>query len=242
MKRRSTLYIVNFIVPVLFFLCLDLASFLISDSGGEKLSFKVTVLLAVTVLQLILNEILPSSSNRIPLIAVYCIGMFALMLLSLVETIVVMYLLEKDSASRGKKSTDRDRSSSDDCNKPSNTNFLKCHRELHKWTQCACIYDSAGETTSELLSVAKEQQQQQQQQQQPHSSRPVEELHALEKVSDELKQMEKTLSLLLSSRKEEVKPGYWSRVAKRVNRVFLIFYITMVAVFLCLIFLKWSNA
>ncbi len=67
-KRRSALYIVNFMLPVLFFLCLDLASFMISDSGGEKLSFKITVLLAVTVLQLILNEILPSSSNRIPLI------------------------------------------------------------------------------------------------------------------------------------------------------------------------------
>lgn len=68
MKRRPLLYIVNFLLPVLFFLCLDVASFLISDSGGEKLSFKVTVLLAVTVLQLILNEILPASSNRIPLI------------------------------------------------------------------------------------------------------------------------------------------------------------------------------
>lgn len=68
MKRRSLLYVVNFLLPVLFFLCLDLASFLISDSGGEKLSFKVTVLLAITVLQLILIEILPSSTNRIPLI------------------------------------------------------------------------------------------------------------------------------------------------------------------------------
>lgn len=68
MKRRSVLYIVNFLLPVLFFLGLDLASFLISDHGGEKLSFKVTVLLAVTVLQLILNEILPSSSDSIPLI------------------------------------------------------------------------------------------------------------------------------------------------------------------------------
>nr|XP_013764408.1 PREDICTED: uncharacterized protein LOC102202259 [Pundamilia nyererei] len=38
------------------------------DSGGEKLSFKVTVLLAVTVMQLILNDILPSSSNKVPLI------------------------------------------------------------------------------------------------------------------------------------------------------------------------------
>lgn len=68
MKRRSILYIVNFILPVLFFLCLDLASFLISDTGGEKLSFKVTVLLAVTVMQLILNDILPCSSNKVPLI------------------------------------------------------------------------------------------------------------------------------------------------------------------------------
>ncbi|KAJ0060665.1 hypothetical protein NL108_016844, partial [Boleophthalmus pectinirostris] len=68
MERRSILYIANFILPVLFFLVLDFASFLISDSGGEKLGFKVTVLLAVTVMQLLLNEILPSSSNRIPLI------------------------------------------------------------------------------------------------------------------------------------------------------------------------------
>ena len=68
MKRQPALYIVNFILPILFFLCLDLSSFLISDRTGEKLSFKVTVLLAVTVLQLILNDILPSSSNRIPLI------------------------------------------------------------------------------------------------------------------------------------------------------------------------------
>ena len=68
MKRRSVLYVVNFMLPILFFLGLDLASFLISDSSGEKLGFKITVLLAVTVMQLILNEILPSSSDRIPLI------------------------------------------------------------------------------------------------------------------------------------------------------------------------------
>ena len=68
MKRKAVLYIVNFLLPVLCFLCLDMASFLISDSGGEKLSFKVTVLLAVTVLQLILNDILPATSNRVPII------------------------------------------------------------------------------------------------------------------------------------------------------------------------------
>lgn len=72
MKRRPLLYIINFLFPVLFFLGLDLASFFISDRGGEKLSFKVTLLLAVTVMQLILNEILPCSSNKIPLIGQPC--------------------------------------------------------------------------------------------------------------------------------------------------------------------------
>ncbi|KAM4715214.1 5-hydroxytryptamine receptor 3A-like [Anableps anableps] len=100
MKRRSILYIVNFLLPVLFFLCLDLSSFLISDRSGEKISFKVTVLLAVTVMQLILNDILPSSSDKIPLIAVYCIGIFALMFLSLLETILMMYLMEVESESQ----------------------------------------------------------------------------------------------------------------------------------------------
>ncbi|KAM6899194.1 5-hydroxytryptamine receptor 3B-like [Lycodopsis pacificus] len=166
MRRQSALYIVNFLTPILFFLCLDLTSFLISDTGGEKLSFKVTVLLAVTVMQLILNEILPSSSDRIPLIAVYCIGSFTLMMLSLVETILVLYLMEKDSASQ----------------------------------------DNEG------------------------SSSQLKEDSDSEKISDELSEAVKTLTLLLNSRKEEMKPGnearYWTRVAKTINKVFFIVYIT----------------
>ncbi|XP_054482609.1 5-hydroxytryptamine receptor 3E-like, partial [Anoplopoma fimbria] len=114
MKRRSALYIVNFLLPILFFLFLDLASFMISERGGEKLSFKVTVLLAVTVMQLILNDILPSSSDRIPLIAVYCIGSFSLMMLSLLETMLVTHLMDKDSASQDNE-VDKDQRLSEEC-------------------------------------------------------------------------------------------------------------------------------
>ncbi|XP_069015938.1 5-hydroxytryptamine receptor 3A-like [Embiotoca jacksoni] len=232
MKRRSLLYIVNFLLPVLFFLCLDLGSFLISDSGGEKLSFKVTVLLAITVLQLILNDILPSSSNRIPLIAVYCIGIFGLMLLSLLETILVMYLMAKDSASK-ENETDKDQSLREDCHRQRKANFHSFHREVHKWNQGACVGDvSAGETPSELLPEAKE----------VNGSKLMVEYHALERLSDELREMEKTLTLLLNIRREEEKPGYWTRVAKRVNRVFLIVYVAVVSLFLVFIFLKWNSA
>lgn len=64
----------------------------------------------------------------------------------------------------------------------------------------------------------------------------------MEKLSDELREMEKTLSLLLSNRKQEEKPGYWTRVAKRVNRVFFIVYVTVVSLFLICIFSKWNSA
>ncbi|XP_041939036.1 5-hydroxytryptamine receptor 3A-like isoform X1 [Alosa sapidissima] len=66
--RRPQLYLINFLVPVLLFLVLDLMSFFISGSGGEKLSFKVTVLLAISVLLLILNDILPSTDQKTPVI------------------------------------------------------------------------------------------------------------------------------------------------------------------------------
>lgn len=69
MKRCSVIYIVNFLLPILYLLCLDLVSLLMSDTGGEKVGFKTTALLAITVMQLILNDILLSSSDKIPLIS-----------------------------------------------------------------------------------------------------------------------------------------------------------------------------
>uniref|UniRef100_UPI0037E9C3DC 5-hydroxytryptamine receptor 3A-like n=1 Tax=Semicossyphus pulcher TaxID=241346 RepID=UPI0037E9C3DC len=224
MKRRSVLYVVNFIVPILLFLGLDLASFLISDSGGEKLSFKVTVLLAVTVMQLILNEILPSSSDRIPLIAIYCIGIFGFMMLSLLETILVMYLMEKDSASQAKE--DRDKSLSEDCkDKRGKVSFHKCFRDV-ELIRCASACDaSTSETPSELLQVAKE----------GSSSQLTKESQDFEK------EVMKALALLLSSRKIEEEPGYWNRTTKTINKVFFIIYITTVTSFLFFMFISWNT-
>nr|XP_019960777.1 PREDICTED: 5-hydroxytryptamine receptor 3A-like [Paralichthys olivaceus] len=204
MKRRSALYIVNFIMPILFLLCLDLSSFMISDSGGEKLSFKVTVLLAVTVMQLILNEILPSSSNRIPLIAVYCIGVFTLMMLSLLETVVVMYLIQKDSAP--------DRSLRED------------KRDSTKQSYSGRV-GSPGTKATELHGSTEN-----------ISGRQMEERHASEKLWEEIK----ALTLLLKSREEEQTPGYWTRVAQRINKAFCIFYLIATALFLFYMFFNWN--
>ncbi|XP_051988399.1 5-hydroxytryptamine receptor 3A-like [Xyrauchen texanus] len=98
-KRRPLLYIVNFLIPVFYFLVLDVASFFM-DGGGEKLSFKVTLLLSISVLLLILNDMLPSTANEIPLIGTYCSVIFTLIGISILETIFVNYLMSKGEEAR----------------------------------------------------------------------------------------------------------------------------------------------
>ena len=73
------------------------------------------------------------------------------------------------------------------------------------------------------------------------STKLNEEYQTLDKLSHELKEMEKTLSQFLINSKVEEKPGYWTRMAKRVNKFFFITYITLIFVFLIVIFLKWQN-
>ncbi|XP_019906237.2 5-hydroxytryptamine receptor 3A isoform X3 [Esox lucius] len=98
LRRRPLLYIINLVVPVAFFLVLDLASYFISEAKGEKLGFKVTILLSISVLLLILNDILPSTANNLPVIALYCIIIFVLTGLSLLETMLVSFLIDLDSS------------------------------------------------------------------------------------------------------------------------------------------------
>lgn len=68
MVRKPLLYVINLIIPLFYFLVLDLASFLINEAKGEKLSFKVTLLLSTSVLLLILKAMLPSTEKHLPVI------------------------------------------------------------------------------------------------------------------------------------------------------------------------------
>ncbi|XP_071403578.1 5-hydroxytryptamine receptor 3A-like [Centroberyx affinis] len=97
--RRPSLYVINFIIPLLYFLILDVASFFINEARGEKLSFKVTLLLSISVLLLILKDMLPSTEDKLPNIAMYCITIFSLVLISLLEAMLVSFLVDLDNNS-----------------------------------------------------------------------------------------------------------------------------------------------
>ncbi|KAF7204083.1 transcript variant X2 [Nothobranchius furzeri] len=220
-KRRPLLYVINLLMPVLFFLTLDIASFFISDNRGEKLSFKVTVMLAISVLLLILNEILPSTSNKTPLIATYCIVIFGLMLLSLLETILVTYLMDKDSEVMLPRKDDVK-------DKQMNVKTEICNMDAEKQTCCSCLCRvSESEKQQELLPVAEE----------VISSIQSGEAHVLLSILDELKKLQETVYLHLGCREENMKFVHW---AKRINRVFFFFYIITVFLFLSFIFMEWN--
>ncbi|XP_041076979.1 5-hydroxytryptamine receptor 3A-like [Polyodon spathula] len=99
LKRKYMLYVLNLLVPAAFLLMLDLASYFIPEPSGEKLGFKITVILGFSVLQLLLSGILPSNGRIPPLIAIIFASIFTFMLLSLLQTIFVKYLwnLKPDS-------------------------------------------------------------------------------------------------------------------------------------------------
>ncbi|KAM4526360.1 5-hydroxytryptamine receptor 3A-like [Fundulus diaphanus] len=218
-KRRPLLHVINFLLPILFFLTLDLASFFISDHQGEKLGFKVTVLLAISVLLLILNEILPAMSNKTPLIAAYCIVIFALMLLSLLETILVTYLIEKDELGLQENQE----------NNHKDTKTKNCDKEDEKRAVCESICrDSEKDRQHELLPVLEE----------VNSSLQSGESHVMLLILDELRKLQKTVYLHFGYREERVKLVSW---AKRINRSFFICYIITVSLFLYLIFREWIS-
>ncbi|XP_034049773.1 5-hydroxytryptamine receptor 3A-like [Thalassophryne amazonica] len=220
-KRRPLLYVINFLLPILFFLSLDLASFFILDHRGEKLGFKVTILLGISVLMLILNDILPSMSNNTPLIATYCIVIFALMLMSLLETILVTYLTDKDCMS-----WERQRWKNNREEKEENPEIHSCNTE----EKSDCVYICHGYNTDrphEHLSVTEE----------VNNSVQSAEVHVLLLILEQLKQQQKTLRLLASSKEGPRKPACW---VTRINKVFYLSYAIAVSLFLVLLYLGWT--
>ncbi|KAM4534530.1 5-hydroxytryptamine receptor 3C-like [Fundulus diaphanus] len=92
LQRKPFLYIINLILPLLFLLVLDVASFFLSESSIQKVGFKVTILLSIFVLMLILKDILPSTEEALPVMAIYCVLVFTLVWINVLETMLMSFL------------------------------------------------------------------------------------------------------------------------------------------------------
>uniref|UniRef100_A0A671QAH8 5-hydroxytryptamine (serotonin) receptor 3A n=1 Tax=Sinocyclocheilus anshuiensis TaxID=1608454 RepID=A0A671QAH8_9TELE len=93
LKRRPTLYVVNLLIPSYCLITVDLFSFLLPPQKMDRSAFKMTLILGYTVFLLLMNDLLPVTGDTIPLINVFFSLCLALMVASLLETIVVTNIL-----------------------------------------------------------------------------------------------------------------------------------------------------
>ncbi|NWH33726.1 5HT3A protein, partial [Chloropsis hardwickii] len=71
MERRPTLYILNLILPTCALYLLDMAVLLGPSSLKEKINFQIAIILGSSMLAVILNNSLPTSSNKPPIIGTH---------------------------------------------------------------------------------------------------------------------------------------------------------------------------
>uniref|UniRef100_I3M0S0 Neurotransmitter-gated ion-channel transmembrane domain-containing protein n=1 Tax=Ictidomys tridecemlineatus TaxID=43179 RepID=I3M0S0_ICTTR len=74
---------------------MDIVGFYLPPDSGERVSFKITLLLGYSVFLIIVSDTLPATAIGTPLIGVYFVVCMALLVISLAETILIVRLVHK---------------------------------------------------------------------------------------------------------------------------------------------------
>ncbi|XP_030622023.1 neuronal acetylcholine receptor subunit alpha-7a isoform X1 [Chanos chanos] len=90
MRRRTLYYGLNLLIPCVLISTLALLVFLLPADSGEKISLGITVLLSLTVFMLLVAEIMPATSDSVPLIAQYFATTMVIVGLSVIATVWVL--------------------------------------------------------------------------------------------------------------------------------------------------------
>ncbi|XP_052065629.1 neuronal acetylcholine receptor subunit alpha-6-like [Mytilus californianus] len=82
MKRRPGFYVVNIVLPVIFLMLLNACVFVLPPNSGERVSYAITVLLAIAVFLTLIGDNLPKTSEPMSLLSYFL--MFGLVFSSLI--------------------------------------------------------------------------------------------------------------------------------------------------------------
>uniref|UniRef100_A0A673LJZ0 Si:ch73-380n15.2 n=1 Tax=Sinocyclocheilus rhinocerous TaxID=307959 RepID=A0A673LJZ0_9TELE len=96
MRRRTLYYGLNLLIPCVLISGLALLVFLLPADSGEKISLGITVLLSLTVFMLLVAEIMPATSDSVPLIAQYFASTMMIVGLSVVVTVLILQFHHHD--------------------------------------------------------------------------------------------------------------------------------------------------
>ncbi|KAK3740406.1 hypothetical protein QZH41_009479 [Actinostola sp. cb2023] len=89
-RRRSMYYWFNLILPCMLITVMSLLSFMVSTESGERITLVITSLLALTVFMMIVADLLPPTSEVVPLISIYITCSIVEVGIALVATCIVL--------------------------------------------------------------------------------------------------------------------------------------------------------
>jgi len=84
LRRKHLYYVINLVIPCMSMNILTILAFYLPSSSGEKIGITISVFLSLSLFQLVLFDLTPTSSLKLPLIGKY------IMLTSLLVTLSVM--------------------------------------------------------------------------------------------------------------------------------------------------------
>lgn len=67
-RRRPLFYTVSLLLPSIFLMVMDIVGFYLPPNSGERVSFKITLLLGYSVFLIIVSDTLPATAVGTPLI------------------------------------------------------------------------------------------------------------------------------------------------------------------------------
>lgn len=70
-RRRPLFYTVNLLLPSIFLMVMDIVGFYLPPDSGERVSFKITLLLGYSVFLIIVSDTLPATAIGTPLIGIW---------------------------------------------------------------------------------------------------------------------------------------------------------------------------
>ncbi|CAF3237329.1 unnamed protein product [Rotaria sp. Silwood2] len=97
MRRRSLYYIANTVVPCFLISCMTILGLLLPPDSGDKINLQITTLLTIVMFSLLLSEIMPPSSNAIPIITIYFMCVMIMSVVSVIASVLVLSLHFRNS-------------------------------------------------------------------------------------------------------------------------------------------------
>ena len=129
LERKPQYIIVTIVLPILFLCLLNVLVFLLPSESGERISYSMTVLLAIAVFMTIVSDTLPKTSEPLPLISYLLMSCLILSALITCVAIISLRLFHKRK----------------DASIPG---WILCIYKLHRWD---CMAGCKGKTGRIIL-------------------------------------------------------------------------------------------